>query len=83
MSCHLVVADLSCGREALREARRVMKDDFRIDHVTVQIEDEALRAEETVLHVSGAMAAVNLSGEGDARSAPTAPPVERRRALDA
>lgn len=51
MSCHLVVADMSRGREALREARRVMKDSFGIDHVTIQIEDEALRAEEALLHV--------------------------------
>ena len=51
MSGHLVVADMSRGRGALQEARRVMKDEFGIDHVTIQIEDEALRAEETVLHV--------------------------------
>lgn len=51
MSGHLVVTDLSRGREALREARRVMKDNFGIDHVTIQIEDEAIRAEEAVLHV--------------------------------
>ena len=51
MSGHLVVADMSRGREALREARRVMKDNFGIDHVTIQIEDEAIRAEEAVLHV--------------------------------
>jgi cobalt-zinc-cadmium efflux system protein len=51
MSGHLVVADMSRGREALRNARRVMKADFGIDHVTIQIEDEPLRAEEAVLHV--------------------------------
>ncbi|MBR0965641.1 cation transporter [Bradyrhizobium diazoefficiens] len=51
MSGHLVVADMSRGSEVLREARRVMKDNFGIDHVTVQIEDEAIRAEEAVLHV--------------------------------
>ena len=51
MSGHLVVADMSRGREALREARRLMKADFGIDHVTIQIEDERLRAEEAVLHV--------------------------------
>lgn len=51
MSGHLVVADLSRGREALREARRIMKDNFGIDHVTIQIEDEAVRAEEALLHV--------------------------------
>ena len=51
ISGHLVVADMSRGREVQREARRVMKDNFGIDHVTVQIEDEAIRAEEAVLHV--------------------------------
>lgn len=51
MSCHLVVTDMSGGREALQQARRVMKDNFGIDHVTIQVEDDVLRAEETVLHV--------------------------------
>ncbi|WP_371425731.1 cation diffusion facilitator family transporter [Tardiphaga sp.] len=51
MSCHLVVEDLSKGREALQEARRLMKDDFKIDHVTIQVDDEAIRNEEPVLHV--------------------------------
>lgn len=51
MSGHVVVADMSRGREALREARQVMKDSFGIDHVTIQIEDEAIRAEEALLHV--------------------------------
>ena len=51
MSGHLVVADMSRGRAALQQARSVMKDDFGIDHVTIQIEDEALTAEEVVLHI--------------------------------
>lgn len=51
MSCHLVVEDLANGRNALQEARRVMKEDFNIDHVTIQVEDEALRNAEPVLHV--------------------------------
>jgi cobalt-zinc-cadmium efflux system protein len=51
MSCHLVVGDIAKGRDALREARRVLKDDFGIDHVTIEVEDESLRAEERVLHV--------------------------------
>ncbi|MFX8813186.1 cation transporter, partial [Acinetobacter baumannii] len=42
MSCHLVVADLSKGREVLQRARRVMKDNFGIDHVTIQVEDDGL-----------------------------------------
>lgn len=51
MSCHLVVADMSAGREALRAARNLMKAEYGIEHTTIQIEDEAMRAEETVLHV--------------------------------
>lgn len=51
MSCHVVVADMSKGRETLRQVRRVMKDEFSIDHVTIQVEDEALRAEDALLHV--------------------------------
>jgi cobalt-zinc-cadmium efflux system protein len=51
MSCHLVVADLANGKEALRQARRILKDEFGIDHVTIEVEDETLRAEEPELHV--------------------------------
>jgi cobalt-zinc-cadmium efflux system protein len=51
MSCHLVVTDMSAGREALREARNLMKAEYGIEHTTIQIEDEAMRGEETVLHV--------------------------------
>ncbi len=51
LSCHLVVRDMGNNVAILREARRRMKESFHIDHVTIQIEDEALRAEEAVLHV--------------------------------
>lgn len=51
MSCHLVVDDMLNGRDILRDARRRMKERFGIDHVTIQVEDDALRAEEVVLHV--------------------------------
>lgn len=51
MSCHLVVANMSTAREALREARNLMKDEYGIGHTTIQVEDEAMRGEETVLHV--------------------------------
>ncbi len=51
MSCHVVVADLSMSRGVLQEARQIMKEEFGIDHVTIQIEDEALRSREAVLHV--------------------------------
>jgi len=51
LSCHLVVLTMDNNVAILREARRRLKDGFHIDHVTIQIEDEALRAEEAVLHV--------------------------------
>ncbi|MGN6310066.1 MAG: cation diffusion facilitator family transporter [Xanthobacteraceae bacterium] len=51
MSCHLVVSDISGQRDVLLESRRIMKEDYDIDHVTIQVEDQALRASEVVLHV--------------------------------
>lgn len=51
MSCHLVVDDLVQGPTFVRQARGLAKREFGIDHVTVQIEDEALRAEEVTVHV--------------------------------
>lgn len=51
MSCHLVVADLLGQRDVLLEARRIMKENYGIDHVTIQVEDAVLRASEAVLHV--------------------------------
>ena len=51
MSCHLVVEDTSAWREVLRQARALVRQDFKIDHVTIQIEDEASRTEEAELHI--------------------------------
>lgn len=51
LSCHLVVDDLAQGASFLRQARGLAKSEFGIDHVTIQIEDEVLRAEEITLHV--------------------------------
>lgn len=51
MSCHLVVDDLSQAAEHLRQTRSLLKKDFGIDHITIQVEDEALRSEEVTLHV--------------------------------
>lgn len=51
MSAHVVVQDLNQGVTVLRAARRAMKEDFGIDHLTLQIEDDAFRAEEPVLQV--------------------------------
>jgi cobalt-zinc-cadmium efflux system protein len=51
MSGHLVTTDLSDTARILRAARQLMKERFGLEHVTVQIEDESLRAEEADLPV--------------------------------
>ena len=51
MSGHLVVSNMSDAPRVLRSARQVMKNEFSLEHVTVQIEDGELRAEELTLHV--------------------------------
>lgn len=51
MSGHVVVHDMSGAEAVLRAARRVMKERFNIDHVTIQVETEALRVEEPNLRV--------------------------------
>lgn len=51
MSGHLAVRDMGQSAQILRQARQAMADGFKIGHVTIQIEDEALRAEEKTLHV--------------------------------
>lgn len=51
MSGHVVVRDMAESKMVLRAARQLMKERFNIDHVTIQVEDEALRAEEPALRV--------------------------------
>jgi len=51
MSAHVVVRDMNDARRILRDARAVLAKEFKIDHVTIQIEDEELRAAERVLSV--------------------------------
>ena len=51
MSGHVVVRNLADAETVLRAARLLMKQRFNIDHVTIQVEDEALRAEEIELRV--------------------------------
>ena len=46
MSAHLVVVDMAEAKRILTDARRILADEFDADHVTIQVEDEALRAEE-------------------------------------
>ena len=51
MSGHIVVNDMREAGRVLAEARKLMKEKFGLDHVTIQIEDEALAAAEPKLHV--------------------------------
>ena len=51
MSGHLAIDDMGQSARVLRQARQAMADGFKIDHVTIQLEDEALSAEEKPLHV--------------------------------
>jgi len=45
------VDDMREARRVLAEAQRLMKEKFGLDHVTIQIEDEALAAAEAKLPV--------------------------------
>jgi cobalt-zinc-cadmium efflux system protein len=49
MSGHLVVEDATLWREVLREAQSRVRKDFGIDHVTIQVEDDAMRSAEAQL----------------------------------
>lgn len=51
MSGHLAVSEPGDAARVLRQARQLLAEEFKVDHVTIQIEDAALRAEEKVLHV--------------------------------
>jgi cobalt-zinc-cadmium efflux system protein len=47
MSCHLVVADMARARGTLAAACEAMKSGFGLTHTTIQVEDQALRDNET------------------------------------
>jgi cobalt-zinc-cadmium efflux system protein len=51
MSGHVVVRDMAETLPVLRAARRLLKERFAIDHVTVQVEDERFRSEEPMMPV--------------------------------
>lgn len=44
MSAHLVVVDMAQAERILTDERRILADEFDADHVTSQVETEALRA---------------------------------------
>jgi cobalt-zinc-cadmium efflux system protein len=43
LTAHLVVKNYGDARRIFREARTILSDEFDLDHVTIQIEDEELR----------------------------------------
>src|SRR5262249_37498100 len=47
MSCHAVVLGTNKRHEILAEMSRRCRESFRIDHITIQIEEESLQAHET------------------------------------
>lgn len=51
MSGHVLTSDMVNAGDVLRQARLIMKQQFNIDHVTIQVEDADLRAKEAVLRV--------------------------------
>lgn len=46
MSCHVVVTDRADAGSVVNVARRLLAEEFGIDHTTIQLEDKVLRAEE-------------------------------------
>lgn len=48
---HVVVTGMKDARTILQNAKAVLEEKFKIDHVTIQIEDAAMRAAEPVLRV--------------------------------
>lgn len=51
MSAHLVVGDMADAKRVLGGARRLLAQEFKVDHVTIQVEDEETRAGEKALQV--------------------------------
>jgi cobalt-zinc-cadmium efflux system protein len=51
LTVHLVVADMMSSAAVLQAAKRVLHDKFKIDHVTIQVEDEAIRSAEPALSI--------------------------------
>ncbi|MGC5777195.1 cation transporter [Methylobacterium sp. NFXW15] len=51
MSGHVVMDDVAAGPDLIRAVRRLVKERHGIEHVTVQVEDEALSAEAARLPV--------------------------------
>lgn len=48
---HVVVTDMKDARAILMNAKTVLEEKFKIDHVTIQIEDEEMRTAEPVLRI--------------------------------
>jgi len=48
---HLVVSDMTNAAVVLKRAKAILEERFKIDHVTIQVEDEEIRSAEPVLRV--------------------------------
>lgn len=48
---HLVVTDIKNAGSILKSAKALLEEKFKIDHVTIQVEDAEIRAAEPVLRI--------------------------------
>jgi cobalt-zinc-cadmium efflux system protein len=48
---HVVVTDMKDARAILMNAKAVLEEKFKIDHVTIQMEDEEMRTAEPLLRI--------------------------------
>lgn len=51
MSAHITVREPAEGMRVLRDVRALVKSQFGIDHITIQIEDEGLRSTEPAMNI--------------------------------
>lgn len=51
MSGHLVIEDMATSKSILRNAKIAMKENFHLEHVTIQIEDQEFRSSESDMPV--------------------------------
>jgi cobalt-zinc-cadmium efflux system protein len=43
MSCHIIISDILQSKNTLQAASQIMREEFRVSHTTIQIEDQDIR----------------------------------------
>ena len=49
MSCHLVVDDIGRASTVLATAHAILREEFKLDHTTIQVENESIKSNEPIL----------------------------------